>query len=307
MSESAPDLAAEGAFSRAISRLEADRGGEDIFYCPRSIAGRPLAVVAGSVTSHTMNCPELTIALEGTTCIATPIRVFSLAPGQLLFVEPGVEHGGFPEDQPGRCQFLVCHFFSTVAHLNLYRTDDQLALRLVGRTNLQTIADAIGRELASRDSAWEVAVGLLLKYLVCVLERRLRQGRYLLIGDRPMAGLSATEDAWDLIERVLQYCSAHFHRPLRLAEVASQVGYSPGHLDRLFSKHTGRTIAKHLRDLRMAHAMDLLAHSRLPAWEVARAVGHAHYANFRRAFTAAAGCSPRTYRQERHRGLRPAR
>jgi len=297
MSEFASDLGVESVFGKAIVELGADRRPQDLLHCPAGAAGRPARNLTRTVTSHHMNCPELVLALEGSPSIATPVETFNLRPGQLLLIEPGVEHGGFPEDQSGSYVFLVCHIFNTVAHLDLITPDRHLALGLVGTTDLKPITEAISREMSGRDLEWESAVQLLLKYLACVLSRRLRGGSYLLVSDRPMNIPDGNQSAWNVIERVLLYCSAHFHRPLRVGEIAAHVGYCPGYLDRLFSRHTGRSIAKHLRDLRMAHAMDLLANSRLPATQIARSIGHSHYANFRRAFVAAVGCSPKQYRR----------
>jgi transcriptional regulator GlxA family with amidase domain len=95
---------------------------------------------------------------------------------------------------------------------------------------------------------------------------------------------------------VIGYCAARLREPIRMEEIALAAGYSQTHVSRLFAQHMGKTIAEHLRDLRMAYAQDLLVHSTLPVAEIGRTIGYTDQSNFGRAFKAAVGVPPRHYR-----------
>ncbi len=87
-----------------------------------------------------------------------------------------------------------------------------------------------------------------------------------------------------------------------MSDVAKAVGYSPSHLSYLFSTYVGRSLADHIRELRLTAARDLLENTDLTISEIARSVGYADPAHFTRAFARANDLSPKGYR-ERLRGL----
>jgi AraC-like DNA-binding protein len=109
--------------------------------------------------------------------------------------------------------------------------------------------------------------------------------------------MSADPRAWRIIQAALGYCEANFRRPLRLAEVASAVGYSPSYLSRMVSSHLGYTLSDHLRQLRVSAARDLLENSEMTISEIARSLGYADPAHFSHAFSRAEGLSPKGYRE----------
>lgn len=63
---------------------------------------------------------------------------------------------------------------------------------------------------------------------------------------------------YERIARVIRYLGAHQAEQPRLAELAQQVGLSPFHFHRLFSKWAGVTPKDFLRSLSLAHARKLL-------------------------------------------------
>lgn len=100
-----------------------------------------------------------------------------------------------------------------------------------------------------------------------------------------------------MLDAALFYCAANLQRHVRLKDVASAVGYSPSYLSRMFSEQLGVSFSRHLRNLRMSIAMNLLSRSDLPVQAIAERVGYPYPWHFTRAFTQITGLSPRQYRQ----------
>lgn len=62
----------------------------------------------------------------------------------------------------------------------------------------------------------------------------------------------------DPVDLALRICEARFREPLGIKELASQANLSREHLTRIFTKQTGRSPARHLRDLRLRAALKML-------------------------------------------------
>jgi AraC-like DNA-binding protein/quercetin dioxygenase-like cupin family protein len=289
------------ALEQAIEALAAYRAGEDLLYCPDSLAGKAAVRARGlRLGTHAADAQEVILLLSGRMPVATPLGRLELVPGRLLVIDPGVEHGEVFGEPFEAAWFLVQN---TNVHLWYAANDEFLGIDLVGRTHLTYVTQALQRELSYRDSEYARSVHCLLGHFSCVLSRRLHRGSYVHL---PWTGkyVGATNREWRAIEMALAYCAVHFRQRIALSEIARAAGYSPVHLHRIFTKHTGRSVAEHLRDLRMTHAMDLLANSDLPVREIAALVGYTDPSNFRRAFENAAGVSPAKHRAGRRTSAR---
>ncbi|MDF0528353.1 AraC family transcriptional regulator [Tsukamurella sp. 8F] len=87
-----------------------------------------------------------------------------------------------------------------------------------------------------------------------------------------------------LIEAVVDVIDARFAETLTLADVAAEVGLSPGYLTTLMRQRTGRTVVDLLTERRMAAARRLLATTGEPVAAVARRCGYPDPAYFSRMF-----------------------
>jgi AraC-like DNA-binding protein len=99
--------------------------------------------------------------------------------------------------------------------------------------------------------------------------------------------------------RALDILRDHHRRPLNIKELAGSLGLSREHLTRLFVQEHGRPPAAVLRDLRLATARRLLRQTVQPVHAVAEASGFGSTVHFCRAFKAAHGQTPETYRASR--------
>lgn len=118
-----------------------------------------------------------------------------------------------------------------------------------------------------------------------------------LASDREPSGSNASAlDRRRAVEAAL-WIDAHAEEAIDLDSAASEVGLSPFHFLRLFTKVLGVTPHQYLVRSRLRRAARLLADDQRSITDVALDVGFADLSNFVRTFHRAAGVSPRRFRQ----------
>lgn len=100
-----------------------------------------------------------------------------------------------------------------------------------------------------------------------------------------------------LVSVAERYLRDNYHRPLKLKEVAAQVGLSERHLGRRFKAATGESVKTHLLSLRPEAARQLLL-SGLSVSEVAYRTGYLDARYFSTVFKCCQGLSPTAYREQ---------
>lgn len=115
--------------------------------------------------------------------------------------------------------------------------------------------------------------------------------------DRSSAGARAdrAQRSWHLVR---SYLEDNAHRDIGRGEVASATGLSPGHVTRLFARYGDGGFSRHLTQLRLARACQLLRGTELSVAEVATACGMIPHRLIRQ-FKASLGTTPGRYRQSR--------
>jgi AraC-like DNA-binding protein len=98
--------------------------------------------------------------------------------------------------------------------------------------------------------------------------------------------------AFERVERVKQALARDLEKPPSLSELGREVGCSPFYLSRIFSEHTGLTISRYLRNLRLERAAELLRSGRSNVTEAAVAVGYSSLSHFSKAFAEMFGVCP---------------
>lgn len=290
-------------FERRVIQLAERRPAPGLLYAARGTGRRRAARHVRSLHTHTNPAHEFVYTIKGQASIVTPKQVFSLSPGQLLLIDPGVEHGELPPDRPRPYSVFWCALelsYAVLCPTTYHPATGWRAgqfMELTGRTDVQSIATAIGTEIASRNWGWEEATHGLLQYLACILVRRIRRGSIVRIPPSESPTIARDPRAWQVIHAALQFCRANFRRSLHLREVAVAVGYSPGHLNYLFTSHLGHSVSDHVRELRLSAARDLLENTDMPVSLIAAAVGYSRPSHFTRAFSRIHGLSPKAYRQ----------
>ena len=83
-----------------------------------------------------------------------------------------------------------------------------------------------------------------------------------------------------------------------LADIASELGYSPSHFARAFKVSTGLPPHQRLLHRRVAAAKQLMTVRDLPLTEVATSAGFSSQSHFTRVFSAVVGVNPAAWRRD---------
>lgn len=105
--------------------------------------------------------------------------------------------------------------------------------------------------------------------------------------------------ARERVSRVIAILRRDLAEPPALEEIGREVGCSPFHLSRTFSKEVGMTIPQCLRKLRIECAASLLSSGRCNVTEAAMEVGYSSLSHFSRAFFQTMGCCPAMYSSDK--------
>lgn len=97
------------------------------------------------------------------------------------------------------------------------------------------------------------------------------------------------------VERIKEILTRDLANPPSLEMLGQEVGCSPFHLSRIFSREVGLTIPQFLRNLRMERAAELLRSGRYNVTEAATEVGYSSLSHFSKAFCETIGCCPVLY------------
>ncbi|GEN47062.1 bifunctional transcriptional activator/DNA repair enzyme AdaA [Alkalibacillus haloalkaliphilus] len=110
---------------------------------------------------------------------------------------------------------------------------------------------------------------------------------------RPDLKSTKTYDPLEIvIEETMQIIEEKYGQKILLDELASMVGISPYHLNRLFKNRTGNTPRMHLEKIRVKKAKELLLTTNLNSTEISFKVGYQSISSFYHAFKRGTGLSP---------------
>jgi two-component system response regulator YesN len=97
---------------------------------------------------------------------------------------------------------------------------------------------------------------------------------------------------------VKQYIEDHYGEDLSLNLLADLVYLSPNYLSNMFTKVTGSSLNRYIRQFRMEKARSLLVESNMKISEIGAAVGFTSTSYFIRTFQKVYGVTPVSYRSE---------
>jgi AraC-like DNA-binding protein len=232
---------------------------------------------------------EFYLQCDGVTRWSVDGRRFTLAPGHLLGVAPGVAHQ-MDGQSPGNHHFC----FAGIDLAPVLSRQPAFAARwrglppVVHRADAAALADPFGqlaRELTAGRAHQEPGLALAVDRLVLEVTRLLEPG-----GATPWLAVHPA------VARARALLDGDCRRGWRLAELADAVGLAPTYLAGLFVRETGVPPHRYLRERRITRAMRLLRASDLPVSVIGVEVGFGSGQHLARAFRQLTGVSPREYR-----------
>ena len=99
-----------------------------------------------------------------------------------------------------------------------------------------------------------------------------------------------------IAELVVEYIHRHYMDLLELGEIAGKFNFSVSYLTKIFTKLTGKTPSKYIRDYRISMSKQLLRNPNLSISAVGKKVGYPDQFHFSKIFKQATGLSPSDYR-----------
>ena len=101
------------------------------------------------------------------------------------------------------------------------------------------------------------------------------------------------------VSKALDFITRSYMKPLKLKDIAREVGLSPYRLAHLVKAHTGKTLVQIITHARVQNARNLLEQTALPCTEIAYAVGFNDQSYFIKHFRRLTGITPARYRRTR--------
>ena len=252
------------------------------------------------VALHWHQSMELVFVKQGTGLVQVGAVSYPAHGGDIFVFAPGTLHG--LRQAQGQCM----EYENIIFELELLGGAEDLCaekyllpiqsgrlplpVRLTSNDLCYLQAAACLRELEDANRAklpgYELLVkGALLRFLALLLA----QGKTL-----PTAETADTRR----LKTVLQWLSAHYAQPLRVADAAGVCSCSASHFMRWFRQMTGQSFVAFLNEYRLNAAAEALQTTDETVLTIASRCGFENLSYFNRAFKAHFGMTPREYRKK---------
>ncbi len=99
-----------------------------------------------------------------------------------------------------------------------------------------------------------------------------------------------------VIYQVKQYINQHYYEDLKLSRLAEQVYLSSNYLSNIFTKHTGCSLNKYIKEVRLEKARELLLSTNMKIADIGQRVGYDNTSYFIKKFQEKYGVTPEKYR-----------
>lgn len=247
---------------------------------------------------------ELCLNLAGHGSIRCAESTLELEPLTAAFYSPGEQRLQAWRDANQRHRFITLEFSPRYLRERLASCDGALHPLVEGFVRGEAPRACLG-EIHRLTAAQEQRIGHLLSPPVLQGARPLwYQGKVLEImaeffferrGDDELFCDRQKRLARERVDRLVALLRKNLVEPLSLEEIGREVGCSPFHLSRTFSREVGMSIPQYLRKLRMERAAELLQSGKYNVTEAAMAVGYSSLSHFSQAFCQTMGCCPGLY------------
>ncbi len=249
---------------------------------------------------------EFFIVLEGEALFQIDTDYFTVKAGEAVFIDGGDIHAGHASGSSG-CSFCAIVFDT---HLLASASYDAVQERYIsplqdkkrtfprhispqtecGHALLQHLR-AIADICADPQPGFEAAVK---GYMYLMLHEAAQKAQFC---NRSEASASDASKI-DKLKKAILYMQEHYHRPIRIAEIAEQIPMSEGQFCRFFKAMTRQTPIEYLNAYRIRQAAELLLSPDRKIATVALDVGFDHLSYFVKVFRKLMKCTPSQFRKQ---------
>ncbi|WP_029192250.1 AraC family transcriptional regulator [Paenibacillus harenae] len=249
---------------------------------------------------------EFFYVLEGEVLFQVDTDYFPVKTGEAVFIDGGDIHAGHALGDSA-CSFCAIVFDT---HLLASASYDAVQERVI--SPLQDKKRTFPRHIKP-DSDWERKLLSHLRGIMDACGQQLPgyeaavKGRfYLMLHEISVDGRSCNRSETnatdttkiDRLKTAIVYMQQHYHRPVRISEIADQIPMSEGQFCRFFKKMTRQTPIEYLNAYRIRQAAELLLHSDRTISAVALDVGFDHMSYFVKVFRKTMKCTPSHFRKK---------
>lgn len=104
------------------------------------------------------------------------------------------------------------------------------------------------------------------------------------------------------VQEVLNWIRDHYNQDISLDDVAEQMGLSATYASKQIKAYTGTNVVNYINNLRIEHAKELLAGTKMSSNEIGAYVGFRYSQSFIRTFRKVVGMTPGNYRSLHQKG-----
>lgn len=225
-----------------------------------------------------------------------------LGPGDLVFLEPGLDHvlaSHAPDQQPpdDAATLLLCGYCEFMEETGTPLLDVFPSLTVVREEEilkhpwLKSTLDQLSTEYLSQQPGAELVVNKLTEVVLVELIR-INFGR----DDNRSRFIQALSDK--KISKALRHLHNEPQIAWTLEKMAQEVGMSRAAFAKRFKDMVGQPMFEYMTSLRIQKAKELLQETRLPLYEISSRVGYESDLAFTKTFKKHTGTTPTRYRKQ---------
>lgn len=237
--------------------------------------------------------PEVFLQTEGSTLFTFPNETMELSSGEMLIVPPELPHGEIIIKPEGLFETLVITPASQYVQCHLSNETRQGIPGLLHYETFQGGEQVILREfsdlMTEKSKLPEPYGSFLLRGLSMSLLSTVRV---------MLEGTVLSTEGNPLIREVKNIVLSRYHdSSLKVGQLAESLNCTADYLSWLFHRETGMTLNRHINQLRLSRAADLLRNTDYSVSEIAWICGYRSPAYFSRLFSREYDRSPVTFRR----------
>jgi AraC-like DNA-binding protein len=247
---------------------------------------------------YTLDFYDVTLITGGTGSFWLDEKQYDLKPQQLLFTSPGQVRRWYASDLEGICLFFPASFFLTaftdpllLHRLNYFHTKigpgDIVLDADKSRTLLMKLTNMHQEINSLQQDSKEVLLAQTYEVLLYINRWYTQQ-----------FGQIQEKAKHRTVSRFRKALDNHFYQYHKVAQYASLIGVTPGHLNVLCKMHLDCSASELIMVRLMTEAKRQLAHSHVSIDELSIALGFANPSYFCRVFKREVGCTPIQYRKK---------
>ncbi|MDO3680541.1 helix-turn-helix transcriptional regulator [Paenibacillus ehimensis] len=284
------------------SLKESQQHGNERF--PFGVYWYQFAPGAHVVDSHWHKESEIFYCIDGEVLFQVDTEYIPVRAGEAVFIDGGDIHTGHARGGQG-CSFCAMVFdFAMLASAQYDAMQEGLIVpfqerkavfpRLINPENDPGLLAHI-RQMISLSRQPPPGYQAAMKgHLYLMLYEAAASGRLV---NRSRSGAADTART-ERLKKVIVYIQHHYHRPIRLGELADLIPMSEGQFCRFFKSMTGQTPVDYINSYRVRQAAELLRQPHKKISDIALDVGFDHISYFVRVFRKTMRCTPSEYRKK---------